>query len=898
MAPKKPQVRGRGICGDSGPADQNTLPFRVTVDGQPLLSDPLMPEADRERCVDVALDAADIQLRYDPLQTKPALNVWLEQDGVLAGEPVSFGSYSNYLPWIERGEIRIFRQGEERTATPLAVLPVNWQGSATWTPPSATPAGLQFVLRVHDRQGHFDETAMKTLQLLATSRPHDDRDTPAREGLTGWGEDSRTVANIPVSGGTVTVNGSGIRPDEQVVSLGQKVPVDTKGSFALLQILPAGPHTATVEVIDAKGNSRRFSRNLTIPDQDWFYVALGDLTMGQNRVTGPAQLVNPDAGEYDGKVYVNGRAAFYLKGKIKGEYLLTAAADTREQPIEDLFTNFSSKDPRYLLRRIDPDRYYPVYGDDSTMVEDAPTEGKFYVRLERGDSHILWGNFQTAWSGSELTQFSRALYGADLRLKSDSTTSYGERKGELDAFAADPGTLQSREDFRGTGGSLYYLRHMDLTRGGERLWIEVRDRDSGLVLERKQLVPVQDYDINYLQGRVTLRSPLSSTTGSGTFMAIGSLPGNPLYLVATYEYVPGVTAVDGSTLGLSAGQWLGDHLNVGITGYRQGENSQAQKLLGANATMRYRPGTYLRGEFAQSEGRGTGQQDSITGGFDFSSNGAVGERAEAGRVDAALDLAELYDAGKGKGSVYWQQRGEGFSAPGELTPGESVRQMGGRLTLPLSNTVETELKGDDRSSLSQEATSLEGVLRWQMTPQWQVGGGVRQDEKWSATANASPILSESGDRTDLQLRLGYHPLVASKDVGEERPADWDLYGYTQETVNKNGNRRDNDRVGLGGGWQVVDRFRLTAEGSGGTGGGGGLLGGDYRISDRSNLYLTYSSEVERPDVSSRGRYSTAVIGSRSRVTDQVAIYGETKSTQGAGPESLVHAFGLDLSPND
>jgi hypothetical protein len=30
----------------------------------------------------------------------------------------------------------------------------------------------------------------------------------------------------------------------------------------------------------------------------------------------------------------------------------------------------------------------------------------------------------------------------------------------------------------------------------------------------------------------------------------------------------------------------------------------------------------------------------------------------------------------------------------------------------------------------------------------------------------------------------------------------------------------------------------------------------------------------------------------------MAVYGETKSTSGAGPESLVHAFGLDLSPND
>ena len=51
----------------------------------------------------------------------------------------------------------------------------------------------------------------------------------------------------------------------------------------------------------------------------------------------------------------------------------------------------------------------------------------------------------------------------------------------MNVFVADPGSLQSREEFRGTGGSLYYLRHQDVTQGSERVWIEERDRDSGLV---------------------------------------------------------------------------------------------------------------------------------------------------------------------------------------------------------------------------------------------------------------------------------------------------------------------------------------------------------------------------------------------------------------------------------
>ena len=896
-APPEPK---RLLCGEPGPADRNNLPFRITVDGQPVVADSLMPEADRQRCVDVALAKADIQIRYDPLQTKPALNVWTAPDGAVHGVPVEFGAYSNYVSWLKRAEIRIFPGNANSKERPLAMVPARWEGPVTWTPPADAPDELLYLLRVYDGEGRFDETAAKTLRLLDRPRPHNDTDRPERERMTGWGQDSRALSNIPVSGGTITVNGTGLLPGQTVQTLGLQVPVDPKGRFALRQILPDGPQTITVEVTDPKGGTARFSRNLTIPHQDWFYVAIGDLTIGQNSVSGPAELVTADTKDgtshYDGKVYVDGRGAFYLKGKIKGEYLLTASADTREQPIDTLFTNFNTKDPRYLLRRIDPDRYYPVYGDDSTLVEDAPTQGKFYVRLEKGDSSILWGNFQTQWTGNELTQYTRSLYGAQLILKSDSITPYGERTGSLNAFAAEPGTLQSREEFRGTGGSLYYLQHLDLTSGSERLWLEVRDRDSGLILERKQLVPAQDYDINYLQGRVNLRTPLPSTTGGTTLVTTGTVAGNPLYLVAIYEYVPGLTAVEGMAFGGNASQWLGDYLRLGMTGYRQGENTQQQTLLGGDLTLRYTPGSFIKGEVAGSEGPGAGQSNSITGGFDFSTNATVGQKAMAKRIEAQLDLADL--GAKGKGSAYWQNREQGFSGPGQLNPGEALQQVGGRLTLPIGKTVEADMKGDDRTSGSQKARSFEGTARWQFAKEWQAGAGIRDDEQRTDSPNASSLLSENGHRTDLQLRLHYRPLVSGKANEQPLPANWDMYGFVQGTVAKDGDRSDNDRVGLGGGWQATDRFRLTAEASDGTGGVGGAVGGNYRVNDRSNAYLTFTSETERPDLNSRGRYSTAVTGTRYRITDQMAVYGETKSTQGAGPESLVQAFGIDLAPND
>lgn len=886
-----------GSCGDAGQADLNRLPFRVTIDGKPVTTDKIMPEADRQRCVDVALEKADIQLRYDPLQVKPALNSWSYPDAPVRGTAVEFGAYANYQAWIKNAEIRVFA-GPHATGKPLAVITAAFDRMTVWSLPLDSPDEITYLLRVYDREGRFDETAAKRLRVLSISKGEADLDLPKREKMTGWGEDSRKIANIPVAGGTVTVNAKGLKSGETVKTLGAYVPVDKNGSFAMRQIFPSGPHTAVIEVTEPDGAVALYTRNFTIPDEEWFYVAIADLTVGQNRTTGPAEMVTADSTHYDNKTYVDGRGAFYLKGKIKGEYLLTASADTREQPFENLFSNFDSKDPKYLLKRINPDLYYPVYGDDSTVFEDAPTMGKFYVRLEKGDSHVLWGNFQTGWTGNELTQYSRSLYGASLRLKSPSITRYGERTAVLDGFASEPGTLSSRDEFRGTGGSLYYLRHLDITVASERVWIEVRDRDSGMVLERKQMVPAQDYDLNSIQGRILLRSPLPSVTTGAGLISTGSPPGNPVFMVVTYEYAPGTTAVDGYAFGGDANWWITEHLRFGMTGYRAGKNSQEQTLYGANAIIRLTPETFVKTELAHSSGPGANQQNSISGGFDFNRSSTLGERAEAQRIEGQINFADIAQDLKGKAGMYWQHKDKGFSGPGELTPGEKVNQIGGRMSLPIGKSLEVEIKGDDRDAASQSTSNIEGALHWNMLPEWQLSTAVRNDARNTATPNASATLSENGERTDVQARIHYRPLLKTNDSAPAIADSWDIYSLAQLTASRSGNRRDNNRGGLGGGWQATDRLHLGAEATAGDNGPAGLFKGDYRISDRSSVYLGYTMETERPDSNSRGRYDTAVAGSKYRVSDQMSLYGETKSTHGAGAESLVHAFGLDLSPDD
>ncbi|HEY4318395.1 MAG TPA: OmpA family protein [Herbaspirillum sp.] len=989
---------GAPVAGSAPPLE--ALPFSITVDGQPV-DNARAQEADGQRCVDVALERADIQIKYDPLNATPALNVWVAGSTAVRGKPIFFGSYTNYAWWLRKGELRVFAKGQTGQETPLAVIPLKPGEAVQWQAPDAAPTEMMYLLRVYDDSGKFDETLMKPLRLADRGDPLVTQERINRERLAGWGESSLRLQNIPARGGSVTISGERVKPDEFVTAMGMPVPVDDKGKFVMRQILPAGPHSVEVAVKDAAGVGASFRRNLSIADKDWFYVAMADLTFSRDKTSGPAQLVTQDTTHYNNATAIDGRGAFYLKGKIRGDYLLTASADTQEQPLKDLFSNFMAKDPNYLLRRIDPDRYYPVYGDDSTVVDDAPTQGKFYVRIEKDGSSAMWGNFQTAWTGTELTQYSRGLYGANLVWNDQKTTKYGEKVSTVNAFVADPGTLQSREEFRGTGGSLYYLQHLDATEGSERLWVEVRDKDSGLAIQRTPLTQAQDYEIDYIQGRVTLRAPLPSVSDGSTLIQTSTANGNPVFLIATYEYVPGLTEVTGNALGLRGSHWFNDHVRVGGSIYRQGQNAQDQNLQGLDTTLRYKPGTWVKGEVARSSGIGNTALTSLTGGFDFAQNQPTDKAAMAERFDAALDLSEISNL-HGRISAYFQHREEGFSGPGLATAGgEAMTQKGMTATMPVGQRTEVSVKVDERDALSQTAKSAEGAIRHKIDAEWGVSAGLREDNRNSANVTpgvitvASPTLAQNGSRTDVIVRLDYRPLqdgeaeklAAMQDgdsnnlaatyasaplprAGEsaalpmpttsaqqppampsQAPADsgnglaggldrsgpastllpgamgsgsadnratldatssagvaaarvpglqykpWDSYGFVQGTVARTGDRGENDRAGLGGSYQVSNRLRLGAEASGGSGGVGGRLSGDYQVDDRSTVYLTYTMETESQDNNYAGRQGTLTSGTHYRYSDQVGMFGETRWSEGAGPKSLTHAFGVDFAPD-
>jgi len=245
--------------------------------------------------------------------------------------------------------------------------------------------------------------------------------------------------------------------------------------------LPQGLHTVEVAVLDKEGRGELYLRDLEFENNDWFYVGMADLTVSGTKSNGPVDLLQGANSGNDPNSNVDGRLAFFVNGKFGDHWRVMASADTREGSIKNIFSGFMDKSPDAFFRRIDEKYYYPTFGDDSTVAEMAPTMGKFFVRVSQEDNYGQWGNFKVGYVNNELAHVDRGLYGGNVHYQSHATTDFGEQKYAADVFAAEPGTIASREEFRGTGGSLYFLRRQDLLTGSERVRIELRDKASGIV---------------------------------------------------------------------------------------------------------------------------------------------------------------------------------------------------------------------------------------------------------------------------------------------------------------------------------------------------------------------------------------------------------------------------------
>jgi hypothetical protein len=581
-----------------------------------------------------------------------------------------------------------------------------------------------------------------------------------------------------------------------------------------------------------------------------------------------------------------------VNGKFGEGWRLTASADTRDAPLEDLFSNFMDKSPESLFRRIDPDYHFPTFGDDGTVEEMAPTLGKFFVEVGQSENYGRWGNFKIGYMNNELAQVDRGLYGANLHYQSETTTSFGEQRFAIDGFTAEPGTMASWEEFRGTGGSLYFLRRQDLLTGSERVRIELRDRASGLVTGVVNLTPAIDYDIDYLQGRILLTTPLASTAEDDLLVRSGALRGDEAYLVVRYEYAPAFEELDALSVGGQAHYWLGERVKLGLTANENDEGANDSSLGAADLTVRFSADSWVKLQGATTEGLITGAVRSEDGGFGFygyDDLAFAGADAGGQRADVSVGFNDFFDRVQGRVTLYTQSLDGGYSAPGLATL-TALDNYGGTFRMPITERLSVNAKSDRRIQEQGLETSAQEIdVLYQLNDSWGVSTGVRRDERIDSSP-VVPLTQEQGERTDAVVQVGY-----------DSRGRWRAYGFAQDTLDFTGNREENARIGTGGSYQISERLRIDAELSNGDLGAGGKLGTNYMHSERTSLYMNYALENERTDNGLRqttGSEGNFVTGVKTRLSDSSSVYLEERYQNSDWASGLTHAAGISLAPTE
>ncbi|MDI6637659.1 MAG: carboxypeptidase regulatory-like domain-containing protein [Bacillota bacterium] len=280
----------------------------------------------------------------------------------------------------------------------------------------------------------------------------------------------------------------------------------------------------------ANGNGTRAAIAKTYGKEPLVLVALGEAVISSATFSGNVE--EAQAVEGDGARTLDGNLAFFLRGWIKGKYLLTAGFDLG----------------RHLDGRgayLNPDAYYPVYGDRTQVIRSLPYAGPLYVGIEWDGWKATWSTFHTDFMESDLASYVRTLPGGLVRyernhVKAAVFDSVTTRVAARDEFAAD-----------GTSGP-FQLTHTRVIRETERVQVVTRNA-SGVEVATRVLRRDVDYDIDYVAGSILLAAPLPKEDGAGDLN----------FLVVSYEYEPVATDIASHVQGAAASAWVTPRLRLG-----------------------------------------------------------------------------------------------------------------------------------------------------------------------------------------------------------------------------------------------------------------------------------------------------------------------------------------------
>lgn len=281
----------------------------------------------------------------------------------------------------------------------------------------------------------------------------------------------------------------------------------------------------------------------------------------------------------DGRLTGGIRAALFLKGQVLGKYLLTAAYDSEKET--DL----------RLFRDIQPDRFYPVYGDSSVKGFDAQSTSSLYVRIDSGNSYALFGDFSTPSEASVLglSRYNRSLTGGIHHFENDfietnAWVSYDRASKVVDKF--EP---------KGLTGPYKLSEPEGYIENSEQVFIAKLSRSNLAVEEeREQLTRFIDYTVDPLTNEIFLRQPLLVNEAS-----TGPTAGRPQILVIEYEVDDG--GAREFTGGIDATVHLSDAVSLSASLTRDDSAGNEITIIGTGVEIEFTDNLVAAAEYAMTE---------------------------------------------------------------------------------------------------------------------------------------------------------------------------------------------------------------------------------------------------------------------------------------------------------
>jgi len=664
--------------------------------------------------------------------------------------------------------------------------------------------------------------------------------------------------SIVIAGSTVIIKGITDQANKLLINR-RETAVGKDGSFNEEVIIPLGATEIEVAVIDKEGNVKTYKKKIEAKNKSLFLVGIADgtLNLAQDDDEHRLNRINPGLSKHNWIAF--GKVSYYLAGKVQGKYLIKSALDTGKATQDKLFTN------------IDPQKYYPIYGDNSTVGYDVNSQGKFYLLVEWDKSGFTVGNYQTMLDETQLAKYNRTLYGAKVNLENPQRTIYGEPKNKFVGFLAEANQYAGHSEFLATGGSLYYLRHRNIVEGSERIIIYVRDKNTGMDIYSLPQKENIDYEIKYDEGRILLKKPVLSATSSDTIISNSILEGNPVYIVADYEYKSQeafpITSeeLNKTTGGARLSQTLGDHIRLGGTYVQEEKAAKHLQIFGYDTSIKVGNFTQLDAEFAQSRAESTPLFISYNGGLGFtkfSQDNSV--KDDARRISLNSSLGEYLGFGRDflDFSSYYQDVGEDFSST------DSLFQAG---TTKYGAELAHKLTENDRLRLIAQREGLsDGSLNQAAENQIAAKRNDLYSGQWIHATGNLTFTQEYQEMRRKEPLTAYDTSTMQRSYGERVDYKFNNRNsiFIGSQISISG--RQNNQVQLGGSAKVSDKTDLQAQTAFGNVGNSVLVGLAEQKNEFTQTYMNHSITHSKID----GNSSSTAFGANTRVTKDATLRTE------------------------